>query len=100
MSTGRLGAAASGAWATPPHLPGPQDSLRDYEPAGAADAAAEPPAQQDLPGTTGRQGAADAAADSAGATVPSEELRAGQIHLCVDYAGVHRGKRTTLPGAG
>jgi hypothetical protein len=33
---------------------------------------------QDLPGTTGQPGAANAAADSAEAAVPSEGLRAGQ----------------------
>ncbi len=32
-----------------------------------------------FPGTTGLAGAADAAVDSAGAAVPSEELRAGRI---------------------
>jgi hypothetical protein len=31
-----------------------------------------------FPGTTGRPGATDAAVDSAGAAVPSEELRAGR----------------------
>jgi hypothetical protein len=45
-------------------------------PAGAADAGADPPAPQDLSGTTGRPGAADAAADSSEAAVPSEGLRA------------------------
>ncbi len=59
---------------------GPQDSLWDYGPDGAADAAAELQAPQYLTGTTGR-------------TDPP-----------VGYAGVHRGKRTTrprcLPGAG
>ncbi len=29
-------AGAAGAWATPPHPPGPQDRLRDYGPDGAA----------------------------------------------------------------
>ncbi len=77
MTEGRLGAA--GAWAMPPHPQEPQDRLRDYWLAGAADAAAEPSAPQDIPGTTGRPGAADAAVDSAGAAVPSEELRAGLI---------------------
>jgi hypothetical protein len=38
-----------------------------------------PQASQDLPGTTGRPGAADADADIAEATVPSERLRAGRI---------------------
>ncbi len=37
-----------------------------------------PPAPQDLSGTTGRPGAADAAADSAEAAGSSEELRAGR----------------------
>ncbi len=37
---------------------------------------ANPPGPHDLPGTTGRSGTADAAADSAEAAVPSEGLRA------------------------
>jgi hypothetical protein len=45
-------AGVAGAWATPPHPPGPEDRLRDYRPAGAADNTAEPSAPQDLPGTT------------------------------------------------
>jgi hypothetical protein len=92
MTKGRLGAA--GAWATPQHLQGPQDRVRDYGLAGAADAAAEQLAPQDLPGTKGRQRAADAAVDSVGAAVPSQELRADPP---VDYAGVQCVKRTTLP---
>jgi hypothetical protein len=82
MTTGRQGAA--GAWATPQHSPGQQDRLRDYGPAGAADAAADQPALhwrlQDLSettGTTGWLGAADADTDYAEAA-PSEGLRAGQ----------------------
>jgi hypothetical protein len=71
-------AGAAGAWATPPHPPGPQDRLREY--GQAADAAAELlQAPQDLPGTTGRPRAADAAVDSAGAAEPPEELRARRI---------------------
>ncbi len=76
MTTGLQ--AAAGAWATLQHLPEPQDRLRDYWPAGAANTAAEPPAQQDLPGTTARPEAEEADADSAGAVVPSEVLRAGR----------------------
>ncbi len=37
-------AGAAGAWAMPPHPPGPQDRLRDYGPEEAADAVAELPA--------------------------------------------------------
>ncbi len=47
--------------------------------AGPADAAAEPPAPQDFPGTTGWQGAADADDDPAGAAVPFEGLLARRI---------------------
>ncbi len=59
-------------------------------------AAAELSVPQIFPRTTGRPGAADAAVDSAGAAVPSEELRAG-THPPDGYARVHRGKRTTPP---
>ncbi len=44
----------------------------------------------------GRQEAADAAVDSAGAAVPSKGLWAG-MDPPDGYAGVHRSKRTTLP---
>ncbi len=61
------------------------DHLRDYGPARAARAGADPPVLQDLSGTTvtarDRPGAADADADSADAEVPStasEGLRAGR----------------------
>jgi hypothetical protein len=67
------------------NAPEPYDRLRDYEPAGAAGAAADSPAQQDLPRTTGRPGAADAAGDSAEAAVPSEGQRA------------RRSRRRTMP---
>jgi hypothetical protein len=63
---------AAGAWATPPHPPGPQDHLWDYGPDGAADAAAA------AVGIAG-PGAADAAVDSAGVAVSFEELLAGRI---------------------
>ncbi len=43
------------------------------------EAAVELSAPQDLSGTMGRPGAADAAIDSAGAAVPFEEARAGRI---------------------
>jgi hypothetical protein len=51
-------AGAAVVWATP-HPPGPQDRLRDYWQDGAADAAAEPSALQDLSrdyGPTGSSG--------------------------------------------
>jgi hypothetical protein len=66
-------------------------------------AAAELSVQQDLSKDHDSPGAADAAVDSDGAAVPSEELRAG-TDPPDGYAGVNRGKRTTrprdLPGAG
>ena len=66
MTPGRQGAA--GAWAMPLHL---QVTVNgDCEPAGAEYTAAEPPAPQDLPGTTGQQEVAEADADSAEAALP------------------------------
>ncbi len=63
-------AAAPGAIAA--GAAGLQDCLRDYGPAGAVDIAAEPLALQDLPGPTGRPGAAEADIGSAESAVPSD----------------------------
>jgi hypothetical protein len=71
-------AGAAGAWATPPHPPGPQDSSRDYGPEELRGSSGKlPPScwfRRAFPRTTGRPpGAADAAVDSAGAAVPSRD---------------------------
>ncbi len=54
LSDGYGPAGAAGAWATPPHPPGPQNHIRDYGPAGAAHTAADSSRPQYLPGSTGR----------------------------------------------
>ncbi len=53
--------------------------LRDYGPEEAASHRPSCRYHRTFPRNTGRPGAADAAVDSAGAAVPSEELRAGRI---------------------
>ncbi len=70
MTTGRQwGCCSMGNAAAPAGAVGP---LQVYGSTIAADAAAEPPAQQDLPGTMGWPGAAVAEADFAEAAVTSE----------------------------
>jgi hypothetical protein len=89
-------AGAAGVWATPPHPPGPQDSLRDYGPDGAADAAADLSAPHDLSRDYGPTG-------SSGRRRRLRQGRStfrgimGRTDPPEGCAGVHCGKRTTQP---
>ncbi len=89
MVMGRPGAA--GACATPPHPPGPQDRLRDYGPARAADAAAESAGAAGPFRDYGPAGSSGRRRRRRRTAVPFRGTT-GRTDPPVDYAGVHHGK--------
>ena len=96
MTPGRPGAA--GAWATQLHL---QVTVNgDCEPAGAEYTAAEPPAPQDLPGTTGWAGRKQPKPTPLCLGCSTLLGTTGRTETPTDYAGVDRSTLTTRPRSG